>query len=66
MNNGDMPAMPQSCVGLEYRVHGGALGLTKREAFALAVMQELLVNDERNGLAFKDISRKLGALEQEQ
>jgi hypothetical protein len=62
MKNGDLPAMPNQtdaqtlgCMGLmntvaDFYKHGA--GLTKREMFAMAAMQGLLVNAERNSLTF--------------
>ena len=56
MNNGDMPAMPNSGE-MSYFVERDAglcgSGLTKREHFAMTAMQGLLVNMGRNG--FNDV-----------
>lgn len=56
MKNGDLPAMPivyeveyPSSIGYEKRAEI-EFGLTKREQFAMAAMQGLLVNMGRNGI----------------
>ena len=56
MNNGDMPAAPILGAATQFDlfldgVKGGRnYGLTKRETFAMAAMQGLMVNVGRNGL----------------
>ncbi len=58
MKNGDLPAMPVDTAQLyESRCNNGtwelgSLGLTKREMFAMAAMQGLLVNAMRSELTF--------------
>ena len=55
--NGDLPAMP--CGVLQDGHNCGEYplnsGLTKREQFAMAAMQGLLVNAERNSLSFDTV-----------
>lgn len=52
MKNGDLPAMPIELNGFGLYEPSAHLGLSKREQFAMAAMQGLLVNAERNGLSF--------------
>lgn len=62
MNNADLPAMPIA-VTEHFAKSIGDLplpikeitGLTKREMFAMAAMQGLLVNAERNSLTFDTV-----------
>jgi len=68
MNNGDTPAsairiaasknaqtQAKSLGGFKEDTYH--TGLTKREAFAMAAMQGLMVNIGRNGLELKDLDR---------
>lgn len=82
MKNDDMPAMPQAVAaspsGDVYQSYeAGGMGLTKREAFAMAAMQGLLANSylhRTQNMSPSTVSRvateyanaQLAALEQEQ
>jgi hypothetical protein len=48
--NGNLPAMPIELSGFGQFAPESHTGLTKREQFAMAAMQGLLVNMGRNGL----------------
>ena len=52
IKNANLPAMPIELNGFGLYEPAVFTGLTKREMLAMAAMQGLLVNAERNGLTF--------------
>jgi hypothetical protein len=58
MNNSDMPAMPAESSGQDtgspYYTPIPALGLTKREHFAIKVLQGLLSSSKISGASLED------------